>query len=72
MSPDELEAALLRAHEEEDVASLIRLYTQAAHRTEDQSARRFFLTQAYVFALETGAAEASALRQDLISLGGER
>lgn len=72
MSPDELDAALLQAHATNDHPALISLYTVAAHSTDNHVKRRFFLTQAYIFALEAEAPEAAALRKELIALGGER
>lgn len=66
-----LHAALLAAHDADDRAALIRLYTQAAEGAEDTDAACFFLTQAYVFALEPGAPEARDLRARLIAQGRE-
>ena len=48
----DLDARLLAAHAAGDTAALARLYTEAAQAEEDPDARGFFLTQAYVFALE--------------------
>jgi hypothetical protein len=68
---NQLEASLLAAHAAEDNPSLSRLYTQAADEAGDADARAFFLTHAYVFALEAGLAEAPALRRRLIEMGRE-
>ncbi|MEM6375474.1 MAG: hypothetical protein AAF686_04490 [Pseudomonadota bacterium] len=68
---DALHEAMLAAHEREDSAALIRLYIQAADSANDIDAACFFLTHAYVFALEAGAPETSALRARLISHGRE-
>ena len=68
---DALHEAMLAAHESEDRKALIRLYTQAADAASDVDASCFFLTHAYVFALEIGAAEAPALRARLIAYGRE-
>lgn len=68
---DALHEAMLAAHEAEDSQELIRLYTQAADIANDVDAACFFLTHAYVFALEAGAAEAPALRARLIAHGRE-
>ncbi len=69
-----LDAALIAAHEAGDHARLAALYTQAAERVEaagETDACCFFLTQAYVFALVTGAPEAGALRARLMGHGRE-
>lgn len=66
-----LHEAMLAAHEVHDSAALIRLYTEAADISNDLDAACFFLTHAYVFALEAGAPEASALRARLIDHGRE-
>lgn len=61
----ELDARLLAAHACDDKEALVLLYTQAADAAEsrhDTQAARFYLTHAYVFALDTGSAEYSALK----------
>ncbi|MEM9576712.1 MAG: hypothetical protein AAF999_06830 [Pseudomonadota bacterium] len=68
---NDLDAALLAAHEAQDAGLLIRLYQQAAAQTSDPDAAGFYLTHAYVFALEAGDARADALRQRLIEMGRE-
>lgn len=70
MSDADLDAAILHAHELGDTTHLIALYTKAADRheqTDDLDAACFFLTQAYVFALEDGDERADALHQRLIN-----
>lgn len=57
-----LDAEMIAAHEARDQAALIRLYTQAADMAGDLDAACFFLTHAYVFALEAGAPQAEILR----------
>lgn len=67
-----LDAALLRAHVECSLAALVRLYTKAGDQAEaagDIEAACFYLTQAYVFALEAGAPEADALNRQLAERG---
>lgn len=49
----DLDDQLLKAHAKGDVSELVRLYTKAADCTLEEQAKRFFLTHAYVFALET-------------------
>jgi len=66
-----LQARLLAAHEQGDKAALVALYTQAADGTPDADAVGFFLTQAYVFALETDHAHTPALRARLVEMGRE-
>lgn len=74
MTPDELDAALLDAHAEGDGARLVSLYAAAADAAEAEGridAACFFLTQAYVFALDNGDASASALHARLLARGRE-
>jgi hypothetical protein len=66
-----LDAALIAAHEAGDSVRLVRLYTRAANCADDVDAECFFLTQAYVFALQTGAPEATALHARLKAYGRE-
>jgi hypothetical protein len=67
----DLSAQLLRAHEAGDAAALVALYISAAEATNDVDAAGFYLTHAYVFALEANHPDASALRQRLIAQGRE-
>ena len=74
LSDDALHDALLLAHERHEGAVLVGLYADAAQRAQvrDQTkAQAFFLTQAYVFALEIGLSETRDLREQLIELGAE-
>ncbi len=67
-----LDRALLEAHALQDAPALVRLYTLAAEEREavqDIDAACFFLTQAFVFALETGAVEAEELNRKLADRG---
>ena len=48
-----LDDALIAAHLHGDGAALVQLYRQAADETADLDAACFYLTHAYVFALET-------------------
>lgn len=67
-----LDADLRAAHAAKDTAQLIALYQQAATQAAP-AAERFFLTQAYVYALESGdTSSATALHQQLIALGCEQ
>ncbi|PSL15104.1 hypothetical protein CLV88_12623 [Shimia abyssi] len=72
MNRDELNRALLGAHAREEQIELVRLYTLAAEereRARDTDAACFYLTHAFVFALECGAPEAIELNQRLADLG---
>jgi len=67
-----LDAALLAAHARDDRGSLVRLYARAADAAgaPDQTDRAaFFLTQAYIFALEGGDAAAPTLKARLVAMG---
>jgi len=66
-----LDAALLAAHAAGDGAALVGLYIQAAGAARDPAAAGFFLTQAYVFALEVRHPEAAGLRARLVASGRE-
>ncbi|MCZ4351389.1 hypothetical protein O4H61_02560 [Roseovarius aestuarii] len=68
---ENLDAAMIEAHAVHDSAALIRLYTQAADNSNDLDAACFYLTHAYVFALEAGAAQAHALHARLVQHGRE-
>ena len=70
---NDLNARLLRAHEAEDTIALVQLYTLAADQVEqhDINAACFYLTHAYVFALESGDAACPALRARLVAHGRE-
>ncbi len=50
----DLHTQILRAHDTGDQTALITLYTLAADQSEDVDAECFFLTYAYIFALELG------------------
>ncbi|WP_394199610.1 hypothetical protein [Litoreibacter albidus] len=72
MERDALDRALLDAHDTNDSATLIRLYTIAADEAEqsqDVDAACFYLTHAFVFALEASAPEADPLNKRLADRG---
>lgn len=50
-----LDAQFLAAHAADDKATLVDLYTQAADQADTLDAACFYLTHAYVFALEINA-----------------
>lgn len=67
----DLDARMIDAHEARDLDALVNLYTEAADMVNDLDAACFYLTHAYVFALEAGAAQAASLRARLVSQGRE-
>ncbi|MCX7559979.1 hypothetical protein OS190_10405 [Sulfitobacter sp. F26204] len=66
-----LDAALLAAHASGNTERLVALYSQAADEAESAEGAAFYLTQAYVFALEAGHADAPSLHQRLLDAGRE-
>lgn len=68
---NDLDARILDAHDRGDRAGLVVLYTRAADLARTPDAAAFFLTQAYVFALETGHEQTPALRARLVGMGRE-
>lgn len=70
MSAD-LHIRMLAAHAQPDPAALIALYTEAADSANDIDTSCFFLTHAYIFALEAGAPQASRLHSRLVLHGRE-
>lgn len=72
MEREALDRALLEAHDTNNSAALIRLYTIAADEAEqsqDVDAACFYLTHAFVFALEAGAPQAAPLNKRLADRG---
>ncbi|SLN48575.1 hypothetical protein PSA7680_02505 [Pseudoruegeria aquimaris] len=69
----EIEAALLAAHAARDGPALVGLYREAALLVLPAESDRaaFYLTQAFIFALEAGDARAEELRARLHALGRE-
>lgn len=67
----DLNAQMLAAHAKADRGALISLYAEAADGAADVDAACFYLTHAYVFALEAGDARADGLRAQLIRHGRE-
>lgn len=65
-----LDAALLTAHAADDRPALIRLYAKAADMS-DGTAAAFYLTHAYVFALEAGDPRAAGLHARLVAIGAD-
>ena len=67
----ELDRRLLAAHAKEDMAALVGLYAEAADQSNDLDAACFYLTQAYIFALDAGDDRAAILRSRLVDAGRE-
>lgn len=67
----DLDARLLNAHDTGDGARLVTLYRQAADAACDENAKGFYLTHAYVFALELGHSDAPLLHARLKDMGRE-
>ncbi len=67
----DLDTQMIAAHAASDPAALIRLYTQAADEANSLDAACFYLTHAYIFALESGAPEAQTLHARLKAHGRE-
>ncbi|MEP1767573.1 MAG: hypothetical protein ABJJ53_13150 [Sulfitobacter sp.] len=66
-----LHAQICQAHAASDLGQLVTLYAQAANEAPDLDASCFFLTHAFVFALESGDARSTDLRQQLVAQGRE-
>lgn len=64
-----LQDRLLDAHNRDDRAALVGLYTQAADAAATVNAACFFLTHAYIFALEAGDRAADHLYHRLKAHG---
>jgi hypothetical protein len=62
------EGAILAAHAQADAGTLCDLYARAADRMAPDEAA-FFLTQAWIFALEAGDARAGTLEARLVAMG---
>ena len=67
----DLNDGIIKAHSENDNWNLVGLYTQAANRANSPDLESFFLTQAYVFALEQDHPAQRRLKTRLIAFGSE-
>ena len=67
-SATDIDARLLAAHATGDTATLSRLYAAAAAVAPDD-ARWFYLTQAFVLALDAGSPEAAIYENRLVEAG---
>lgn len=68
----DLEKRLLAAHAADDRRLLVTLYQEAAMAADTVDAAGFFLTHAYVYALETAHPAVGDLRAQLIAMGREQ
>lgn len=66
---NDLDARMRAAHEAGEGAALIALYSEAALTAASDMARGFYLTHAFVHALEAGDARAAELRAELRAMG---
>ncbi|MCF2872246.1 hypothetical protein L0664_14315 [Octadecabacter sp. G9-8] len=64
-----LDDDLIAAHAVGDRAALVRLYTYAADQTDTTDAACFYLTHAYIFALELGHEDTAKLHARLARHG---
>ncbi len=67
----DLDERLTKAHAVGDTSALAALYEEAADTAPDEDAAAFFLTHAYVHALEAPLPCAARLKHRLVSLGRE-
>lgn len=67
----DLDQRLLAAHDRGDRDALIALYAEAADAAAAEDARGFYLTHAYVYALEAGDRRAPDLHARLKTMGRE-
>ena len=66
-----LDERLLSAHARDDKEALVTLYTEAADEAAEVDAACFYLTHAYVFALETNHSSRTKLHARLVAKGRE-
>ena len=66
-----LDKKLLEAHAQGDHPALITLYLEAADMAAQEAATGFYLTQAYVFALQTADRRAPEIKARLVEMGRE-
>jgi len=67
----DLDERLLAAHARGDRPALVALYCEAAEAARGDEARYFYLTHAYIHALEDNHPQAPALRARLVAAGRE-
>lgn len=67
-----LDAQLLAAHAAQDITALIQLYSEAAEAAINDTARGFYLTHAYVFALEVNHPAKDDIHAALCAMGRDQ
>ena len=67
----DLHEQMMAAHAAKDIPTLVRLYTHAADQARTADEEGFFLTHAYVFALESNSPQAAHLHARLKLSGRE-
>lgn len=68
---DTLDQRLLEAHARDDRTALVTLYKDASDNASSDDAKYFYLTHAYIFALEAGHPLTRELHSQLKSAGRE-
>ncbi|MGR3615865.1 MAG: hypothetical protein ACU0BB_07465 [Paracoccaceae bacterium] len=68
---NDLNTRLLHAHETRDHWSLVSLYSEAARCAKDDDSKYFYLTHAYVFALEQNHPDRGSIYAQLAAGGRE-
>ena len=67
-----LDDSLLKAHALDDLGALVWLYLEAANSAiDDEAAQGFYLTHAYIYALEAGLEDGKQIKARLIALNRE-
>ena len=66
-----LDQELLNAHERGDKTALVSLYAQAANEAKSETAKYFYMTHEFIFALDIGDPAAIGLRDELRKAGRE-
>ena len=72
MTREELDAALIAAHEAGDAARIADLFADAGDRADALEEACFFWTQAYIWALDAGSPLAERMRSELVAHGREQ
>jgi hypothetical protein len=71
VAADRFDAALRQAAKSGDWSEVIALYVEAAEAAAEARGAAFYLTHAYVHALEAGDPVAAVLKRRLVALGAE-
>lgn len=71
MADNRFEAALRDARQTGDWSTVISMYVEAAEGHGEGNSEAFYLTHAYIHALEAGDVRADHLKARLVTLGAE-